>query len=382
MITKLQLVWRSLLLIKIRYWQIKLLLLMIVILVTWAQINNQHDTVTINNNLITAPFIELANKQVPLPSRNWVMAGDMKETQALPNGTNVIASEMLFGIDRETVTSFVLIHTNTIPSPKGWGISRDCKNSKHAFTAIFEHNDLNYKCTFVGTMNTESQATVWTQANVLAMQKQWRLPKQWLVVGVRIADRLDVLDVRYGFDPQILINLSTNLTAQLGKDLYTESMQKLIKWQEVANYWVERGFHRQLERESALILPAPMVDQSATSLIAQSRFRQLDQLYHDGWLSKNELSLQQNLIQKSVITQTDLTVDIWSLGALKTAGHTTQSLFWMWGVNYLFLGNAYIAGGLALAKSAISPIRYYIEETAWNTWGPRRNPTLPIIDFR
>lgn len=371
-------------LFKMRWRQIGIVLL-ILIWLTWLHINNSHDSITIKNNLITSPFIELANKQIPLPQRIWTMAGNLIEDKTLPNGSNTIASQLLFGIDKKAVTAFVLIHTNTIPSPKGWGISYDCKNSKNSFTAVFEHKDLNFKCAFVGEIHTKPQAIVWNMAKTLIKQHKLHIPQHWIIVGVRIADRLNIVDVRYGFDPQALANLPVQPQLKLAlnkqENSYTAVIQELIKWQEIATYWVERGFRRQLDRELPLSLPTLIINKSASSLIAESRLQQLNQLYTTGWLSNNELAQQRKSIQTSVITQSDVTVDIWSLGALKTAGHTTQSLFWMWGVNYLFLGNAYVAGGLALAKSFISPIRYYLQETAWNTWGPRRNPTLPIIDF-
>lgn len=352
------------------------LLLSIIISLIW--LNTTLDTEIIPH---TSYIIELGNKQIPVPKRTWMVVGNASEDKLLSNNTATIASKILFGIDNDIVTSFIQVHANVTSTANGWGISSDCKDSKHPFTAIFEHKDRNYKCSFVTNNFIAPETTLWTQSKAYSHKHKWFMPQNWLVVGIRIADHLDIIDVKYGFDLSALIhtNLASNLLEQ--EQLHATAIQALVEWQKAALYWAERGFRRQLEFETPLPMPTLAKEISASSMIAANRLYQLEALRQAGWLSATAFAAQQTLIKQSVVTQADLTVDIWRLGALKTAGHTTQSLFWMWGVNYLFLGNAYVAGGLALAKSAISPIRYYLQETAWNTWGPRRNPSLPVVDF-
>jgi len=362
--------------IALRKW---VLLAIVSIFIIWLHVTSNRTTTPDTPRL--SHILELAGKQIPIPKREWIAAGNANEEQKLPNGNAIIASQVLFGLEHNVVTSFILANANATPNSQGWGISQDCKNSKYPFTAVFEYKDRNYKCSFVADAFVVANTTAWKQANELANKHKWRIPSQWMIVGIRVADRLDVVDVRFGFNMQELTHNNPASNLLTPKMLHNTAMQTLVDWQKAAYYWVERGFRRQLDFETQLPMPAVAMEQSASSMIATSRLHQLNKLRADGWLSEADFVIQHNLIKKSIVTQADLTVDIWHLGTLKTAGHTTQSLFWMWGVNYLFLGNVYVAGGLALAKSAISPIRYYLQEVAWNTWGPRRNPTLPVIDF-
>jgi uncharacterized membrane protein len=338
------------------------------ILLIWLAITANH--VPTSNTTLNAPPISyvfsLANKQIPIPQQTWIEAANAKIFTQLSKHEIGLDSKLMFHVKNNVVTAFILAHANTAPSTTGWGISKDCKNSAHLFAAVFDYKDNNYKCSFVAKSTAPAATPIWLQAKSLAIQRNWHLSSQWTIVGIRVADRLDVVDVRYGFNFPI--------------DDDTTS-RALVEWQIAALYWVERGFRNQLEFETQLPMPTLTTNATASNMMAASRLHRLKQLYAQGWLTELDFITQRNLIQQSIITQADLTVDIWQLGALKTAGHTTQSLFWMWGVNYLFLGNAYVAGSLAIAKSLISPIRYYALETAWNTWGPRRNPILPVIDF-
>ncbi len=330
---------------------------------------------------IQAPFVELASKQIPIPNRTWIIASTKQDPPQ--SGPVRIAHQVLFRVENGAVRAFVIIHTNITPSLNGWGISQDCQNHDHPFTAVFERKNQHYKCAYVHSLQSIPDDATWSNALVYAKHNKLHLPENWIVTGIRVADRLDIVDVRYGFDPQALIGTvqALQLSPKVNKVLQETATEALIKWHEIALYLVGRGFRRQLGKDD-LILPMPRLHTNvAASIVIASRLQKLEALYTAGWLSEADFIAQQNLIKQSFTPQANVTVDIWRLGALKTAGHTVQSGFWMWGMNYLFLGNAHLAGTLALTKSFISPIRYYLEEMAWNTWGPRRNPTLPIIDF-
>lgn len=350
------------------------LVIPLALLAAWALVGTD-DTVRLAH-----PLVSLAGKQVPLPDRSWVVGGTAREYPSLPSGSTVVDNLVVFGVDADAVAAFVVIHANAVTAAEGWGISRDCKNPDEPFTAIFEHRDHHYKCAFVQELEGGPVSAAWPVAAALAARQHWRLPDHWVVAGFRIADRLDVIDVRYGFDPRGMAGASKIAGAPAVDAVRQAALQALIHWQETALYWVERGFRNQLDGETPLPLPR-LADGSSPSPVATSRLRQLVALRDAGWLSTADFAAQRAIIVHASDTETDLNVDIWRLGALKTTGHTVQTTFWMWGINYLFLGNAYLAGGLALTKAVVSPTRYYLEELAWNTWGPRRNPELPVVDF-
>ncbi|KOR29846.1 hypothetical protein TI04_07625 [Achromatium sp. WMS2] len=352
---------------------ILVVLLVVVLLITY-RLDSQFE-------VIKTPIIELSNKQIPIPPRPWIIAGAAHGEQKLATGPAMVESKLLFNLKNQHVEAFVLIHTNAAPAVNGWGISKDCKNSKYYFGAVYEQQNHNYKCAFVGKLDQKQVALAWPFATALAAEQHWQFPDKWLVVGIRLADRLDVLDVRYGFSTEFFKDNQEH-TIPKDEDIHIKVvLQALVNWQNTALYLVDRGFRKQLDNE--LPLPLPTLDPHSLPLstVVLSRMQQLHSLRDNGWLTAAEFAEQSELLKNSIQTQSDLTVDIWRLGAIKTAGHTVQSTVWMWGVNYLFLGNAYLSGSLALTKGFISPIRYYLEETAWNLWGPRRNPKLPMIDF-
>lgn len=373
----------------------------------------------------TIHMVELAGKQVPLPKGLWLVASSGREAQNLATGPTVVERQLLLGVDNNSINSFVLINTNATPAPAGWGVSQDCKNSNHPFKAVLEQQNNHYSCVFISTSlaankTSGPEATFWTLASERAKLRNWQLSNDWVVVGIRLADRLDVVDVRYGFSLQTPPKKGGVDTTTEIKVLQDMAVEALRKWQTTAVYLVERGFRRQLDQELPLSQPnfahrpqallanggrggiphssmlhvedtnaiptqaagtLHAVDEKGLPPVVASRLQQLLALYNEGWLSRTEFEAQHILIREQFMAKSDVTINIWTLGAMKTAGHTTQSLLWMWGVNYLFMGDAYLAGSLALTKTVISPIRYYLEEAAWNTWGPRRNPTLPVVDF-
>ncbi len=320
--------------------------------------------------------VTLAGKQVPLSARPWVIAGSA--TIPLPDAQ--VYNLILFDATATAVTGFVAIHANLTPAKGGWGISSDCQNQDGRFAHIYEHRSQHYFCVFVQAEGYQpDKFTAWEDAVRFANRNHWHLPAHWSVVGFRIADAADVIDIRYGFDPALLV------AAGVGKPitdpkLANSATQALIRWQEAVRYLVERGFSNQIDNENPLP-PLRLGIKGPSSTEINSRLQRLEALRAQGWLSETDFLAEQAAIAHPLHLDPDENVDIWRLGVAKTAVHTVQSTLWMFGVNYAFLGNLYLAGGLALAKGIFSPTRYYLHELAWNTWGPRGNAGPPVVDF-
>ncbi len=329
--------------------------------------------------------ITLAGKQIPLPEGSWVVAGrEVVHTPMAP-----VYSVILFSTNASAVGGFVAIHTNLTPSSLGWGISRDCQKQPGRFAHILEHRNQHYFCVFVQANGYQPDTfATWASAVSFATGNQWHLPEQWRVVGFRIADAQEVIDVRYGFASEGSVAASTTVDPKTAPTVPTvpsttskpnPETQALLRWQDSVRYLIERGFANQISNEA----PLPQNPNVTTLLPSEigSRLHRLDELHAQGWITDDAFRTQRTTILRPITVEPDDNVDVRRLGLAKTAVHTVQSTIWMTGINYLFLGNIYLAGGLALAKGVFSPARYYLHEMAWNTWGPRSNPALPVIDF-
>jgi hypothetical protein len=154
--------------------------------------------------------VEVAGKRVPLPSGAWLVAGVSDETVALRHKEREtvlpVVGAVLFRLKGGGVDAFAFIHANAQPGERGWGLPRDCLRTDIPFTRTAFASNTDGLCVFVNHVVTGSgpaASPAWTAALALARARGWSLPYEWLMAGVRVADRMDILDVRYHFDPAL-----------------------------------------------------------------------------------------------------------------------------------------------------------------------------------
>ncbi|MBI1206986.1 MAG: DUF2061 domain-containing protein [Azospirillum sp.] len=357
----------------------------------------------------------LETYQIPLPEGRWVVAAGGTRSLELPSAEvpALIRDAVLLQPQGLAIGAFVVVHANLLPLPADWGLSRDClapaadlvADAPHedgGSAVIFERQHRHYRCAFVKDFTVAEAgppAASWSAAMTFARRRGWRVPDRWVVAGFRIADGWGVLEVRYGFDPRALAVPAEQRLSRLSPELQplpaaatleswaaetdettALARKSLAAWAVAVRTPVERGFLHRLDEEPAL--PMPWLDTDVFPPLATvDRLRQLTKLRDNGWIDDQSFRAQRSILLRPVEVETETVVNIWQLGLWKTAVHRLQSSVWSFGINYIVLGNAYLAGGLTATKAVFSTARYYLHELAWNTWGPRRNREVPVIDF-
>src|SRR5262249_11914007 len=144
-------------------------------------------------------------KQVPLPAGNWVLAG--RSFEQIPeldsDAYGAIESLVLFQVEDQTVTAFVIIGRNLVPIEEGWGTASECIGEKEMAVVVnYDASQAHTFCGFVGPITTslgEGIAGSWKAAAAYAKDKGITVPIHWLEAGFRLSNAHDVGDGRDDF---------------------------------------------------------------------------------------------------------------------------------------------------------------------------------------
>jgi uncharacterized membrane protein len=152
--------------------------------------------------------LEVAGRHIPLPVGNWLLAGASHDA-AGPEETRpygAIETVVLFKLAGDTVDSFITIRANALPVEGSWGPAAECDRTDIHFTSVFFRSAHENFCGFVNHVVSDQSPTsspAWIAALDLAARHGLRVPATWLMAGFRIANRHDVLDLRYHLNPEL-----------------------------------------------------------------------------------------------------------------------------------------------------------------------------------
>lgn len=270
----------------------------------------------------------LAGKQIPLPAGDWVLAG---HDGAGRDGSTPFQTAVFMQLDGRQVRAFVIVTTNAKPGVAGWGLTRDCSHRDGAFAAIDYASAIDGACRFVGRVTTGTRpgtAPAWIAAAETARQQGWTVPDRWLMAGVRLTDRQDVIDVRYHFADG--------------------TSQAAVAWSAQALSAVQHGLHGRLDAGNALPMPGPA--SAAPSAVPPA----VEPVSTAG---AGEVS--------------------WGTSLMKTLSWRAVGTVGDLAVAYLFTGDPVLSGGLAATGAVVNSVLYFGHELAWgySSEGP------PMLEF-
>ncbi len=287
--------------------------------------------------------ITVLGKTVSLPPGPWVVAGAGFGRVAghEPPGYGAIGSVMLVRPAGHEADGFVLIHTNLLPVREGWGQPTACSARESLFRNGAEPRDGHMSCGYVQVV-TATDPRLHSLPEVDAARRAGldlveRLPRTALVAGVRVGDRRDMVDIRYGFRPPAAAGPGGWMRETMGFDSRrAETVGELAAWMDLA-----RGLAAARLRSEAAetaLLPQPWTPTTA---------------------------------QRS---QDDLPA--WRLGLYKLISWRVISSTESFLMAYVATGNAYASVAYTFWQGVTHSAVFYINEMAWE-W-PR---TLPIADL-
>jgi uncharacterized membrane protein len=148
-------------------------------------------------------------KRVPLPQAAWALLSEKAlEMPASSAGTSTLLDSVVAGAsDNETFRYLAVVRANRAPAAGGFGLAEDCRRDDVHSARTIGRGSVIALCTFVSHVLHGASADgdpAWAAALEAAGRAGKRFPDTWLVVGVRVADGDDLLDVRYYFNPEAI----------------------------------------------------------------------------------------------------------------------------------------------------------------------------------
>lgn len=250
--------------------------------------------------------VTVNTKQVPLPPGEWLLAGRGLEGADPSFGAfGAIENLILLQVDmRKQVTGVVEINSNVLPVADGWGLSTECGRSDLYLTTVRYRSGWDGACQFVkpNLMRSGLDAPkAWREARDFAARQGYALPPGWLTVGTRVADRQDVLDVRYHVDPQAhgLGPVAPHTAADWRSEAVLRNpgrlglVERLSLWSIWAGDHIEKG----LRTRHADALPAlPTAQAVSRRPDAAQRLQMLDELRAESRIDAEHYKQQREIL--------------------------------------------------------------------------------------
>jgi uncharacterized membrane protein len=303
--------------------------------------------------------INIAGRHIPLPAGQWLLAGTAHDSagpaETRPYGT--IETAVLFKLAGNAAEDFITIRANALPVTGSWGPAPECDRSDILFTSVFYRAAHENFCGFVNHVvsgRDPGSSPAWSAALDLAAQNGWQLPATWLMAGFRIADRHDMLDMRYHLNPELAgfardggsWSTSSWSPAQVAGDAKRVAVaERLSRWVMETSPAIQRLASGSSNSNIALVLP--------TLADAPS----------------------QGKVEATAAPESKLKQAAWKTATYRVVSSTTTFL-----VALPFTGGIILdAGLLTLVNAVTHSTLYFLHELAWDTFGGAQPP--PTLDL-
>jgi hypothetical protein len=228
--------------------------------------------------------VQLADKHLPLPRGEWIVAG--VGVQPLPRDAvgpfGVIRTAVLVQRDGDRVTAIAEFNTNEISVSDGWDEPEACNSAPPDQRLVRYRSRLDASCMLVTTSRIAGGPPAWQQASGFIASHHLQAAETMLTAAFIVSDRQDFVDARLHFDPADFPDPN-------------EARRMLLAWAARAAPEFEAGMANQLTGgpldgplRAALLSDTPMLDQ---------RLLELETLQRSGVIATTEALSQQEAAQ-------------------------------------------------------------------------------------
>jgi hypothetical protein len=335
-----------------------------------------------------AGFVDLGGQQIALPAGEWLLAGHGYEMVAGLGDVayGAIESAVLFQIEDGRVTALVVAHHNMIPIERGWGTASECMRSDLPVVVEFDAADGHGFCGFAAAVDTSSakgSPSSWKSALLFARTRELGLPHVWLMAGLRLSDRHDVVDVRYYFSAgarHYLAAIANAPGAAAPPAAPPVAMIQLGRWLQDMRTLVALGFDNGLAGVSPIPMPWP-AGSPAVPRVVEIRLGRLAAL-RVARAAPDEFDAAR---RKAIVAAAGDVVPPQASpaerAAWKSLVHQAATVAENFAVNFLVMGNVAQAFGLLPLQMTADMAQTSVHEWAWNSFGPSWLREMPAIDF-
>jgi uncharacterized membrane protein len=336
----------------------------------------------------------LGNKQIPLPTGEWLVAGIGTQPFTMPalGAFGTIQTAVLFLPRGNHVDAVLEVNANTIPVNDGWGRTKACADGDQFLVLTRYKTGWETSCTFVQPTQFGADSAgppAWEQARDFARKAEFEMPRVWLTAGFRVSDRQDIIDARFHFDPALTLGASSanflrlaDWSAQAVRDdpLRLGASQVVSSWASGFDAWVERGLRNQITdapgampEVAAYTMSAPFVDM---------KLRDLDRLYRDGRITWNAYAAQSKAALTEVPTYKQQT-SLLSNSVEKNISFRMFGTFVDYGIAYVVTASNAVSWGIALTINATDSVWFVLNDQYWDNYYAKLNThdSERIVDF-
>jgi len=290
--------------------------------------------------------IGLADKQLPLPSGTWIVAGRGVQAAAgdATGPYGVVQTSILLLRSGDRVTAIAEFNTNEISVSDGWNEPGACEAAPAEQRLIRYRSRLDGACVFVDrTRIATIGPPAWRQALSFVASHDLRLPETMLTAAFLVHDRQDMVDARLHFDP-----------AEAG------SQDALLAWAAEFAPRFEQGLANQLSdppldgpARAALLSQTPSLDR---------RLLELETLLRAGTIGSAEAQAQ----QQAALTEQPRSAE--------AAGGTAAMDGWYYRIStplinlvtaYSVTQSAPLAVAIALTEHVAHSVVYAATQASW-----------------
>jgi uncharacterized membrane protein len=336
----------------------------------------------------------LGNKQIPLPTGEWLVAGIGTQPFTMPalGAFGTIQTAVLFLPRGNHVDAVLEVNANTIPVNDGWGRTKACADGDQFLVLTRYKTGWETSCTFVQPTQFGADSAgppAWEQARDFARKAEFEMPRLWLTAGFRVSDRQDIIDARFHFDPALTLGASSanflrlaDWSAQAVRDdpIRLGASQVVSSWASGFDAWVERGLRNQITdapgampEVAAYTTSAPFVDM---------KLRDLDRLYRDGRITWNAYAAQSKAALTEVPTYKQQT-SLLSNSVEKNISFRMFGTFVDYGIAYVVTASNAVSWGIALTINATDSVWFVLNDQYWDNYYAKLNThdSERIVDF-
>ena len=346
-------------------------------------------------------LVAIAGKAVPLPPGTWEVAhlgtNAVRPSEPAgridPAGFGPIHNLMLVQREAGRVVALVEINANGVPAPDGWGIARDCGRTDLYVVLTRYQSGSDVSCRFVAPVVADDlaeAAPAWQAVERHARARGARLPGLWLAVGYRIANRHDVLDVRYHVSPAAfgLPDDGADAAAWTPATIEADperlaSVKQVAAWGSVMHKFVERGLRHRLA--AGPFPPLRSAEPLAVPGERADRLADLRRLHDQGTLDRATYERQRQVIERETAPEASTAWTLSQVAAWKAATYRVVVTTINGGIDYLYIGRPFAAGVLVVLQVVVNTTKFYFHEMMWQEWlgvSPLQNSVARVLDFR
>jgi uncharacterized membrane protein len=348
---------------------------------------------------VISNIVSVSGKDIPLPAgpHTVIDLGLAQITQpgpgkkVNPGDYGPVRRIVLARVEGGLVGDVVEIVTNSLAHSDGWGIASDCSLSNIYATLVRYKSGWDVSCLWIKPVivDTSKEARRLGRIEAFAASSGVKAPLMWVEAGFRVADRQDLVDVRYRFAATTggvavttaeMQSWDPGTIAERPEPLAV--VQAIAEWASAVYPAVEIGFRTALEKNATF--SSPFQPPKAHLSDRELRLSRLTALYADGTVSDAEFARQKAIIDQEAEAPIEKAWTHESVAGYKAVTYRVAVTTINVGIDYFFIGQPFAAGVLVILQVVVNTTKFFFHEVMWQEFlgvGPLQREEPRVMDF-